>query len=196
MSQRQADLGHVVGQRPLGELGLRDRVDEVGVVVDALEEVGEVVAQGFDIGVWAGVGLVALVEDDVLDCAEPGPGQEQLSGREQQQGDRDVGRGPGGHLGHRRDVGPRLHRRVVGKPSEHCEVVELGARLSTGRHRVRLFGRRGGRHTRSVGVRHGRCAVLRKRVPRSPRQRIRGRPPPAGPRRGESHGSPAARACG
>ena len=95
-----AELGEVAGEGAPGHLDPEQRVDDEGVVVQALEHVGQALAQRVDVGVRAGVGLVALVRDDVGDGAEPGARGEDPRDGQQQQRDGGVRRLPRRHGGH------------------------------------------------------------------------------------------------
>ena len=66
-----------------GGLGVEHRVGDVGVLVEALEDVGEALAQRVELGVRAGVGLEARHRHDVLDGTEARTHDEHLGQREQ-----------------------------------------------------------------------------------------------------------------
>jgi len=116
VGQVGGDVGEVVGEDAADQLARGQRVDDVGVLVQALEQVGQPGPDRVDIRVRAGVRLEPLARDDIGDRAEAGPGQQDLRGGEQQDRDRGVRRRTGGHLGDGVQVGLRVGRGLLGQP--------------------------------------------------------------------------------
>ena len=105
MAERGRDVDEVVAEVADGGLGVDDRVGDVGVLVEALEDVGEALAERVELGVGAGVGLEAGHRHDVLDGAEAGTHDEHL--RERKEGHRK--RGVGGVSGRDLADGEEVH---------------------------------------------------------------------------------------
>ena len=75
VQQVAADVGEVVGQPRGHDLGTGVRVEDLDVLVGRAEQHAQRLAQPVDVGLVAGVGLEALLGDDVDDGAERRPGR-------------------------------------------------------------------------------------------------------------------------
>ena len=149
VAQRDGDVDEVVGDRAVGALRRRDRVDDVDVVVDAGEDVREPGAQRVGV-VVGGVGLEPLLRHDVLDRTEPRARDEHLRERERQDRQGRLGRAARGDLGHGGEERARLRRREVGEARQVVDPARgaLGQRLLShgSQHAVcRAAGSRAGR---------------------------------------------------
>jgi hypothetical protein len=133
--QSGGHVHEVVGQRTGGQLDPGERVDDVGVVVQALQQVRQRLPQRVHVGVGTGVGLELLTGYDVGDGTEAGTRDEHLRDAEQQDGQGGLGLAAGGDLGERLEVGAGLAGGVVGHRRQG--VVVTGP---CGRARVRGHG--------------------------------------------------------
>jgi len=102
VGQRGGHLGKVVRQRAFGDGHTNERVDDMDVVVQSIEQVDQPLTHGVDISVGTGVGLEPLIGHHVHNGTEAGTSHQNLRNRKQQKGYRGIG------LSTRRDLGDRV----------------------------------------------------------------------------------------
>ena len=119
-------VGDVVGE-PAGERALARRVgvEDRGILVDRLEQVGQPGADRVDVGVGAGVGLEPLIGHDVGDRAEPSR-RPAAPGTPRAAAARWRSRGPR----RRRSPGPRPRSSRPGRRSRRVKSAQVVLRVS------------------------------------------------------------------